>query len=93
MRNSMPKFDRGGWFFLGHDLAESDSEFQQLLAKYKVKADFRNFRGRSAVFVDNAFCVDSIRKRLWGHRWAVHSDWLSENPDLADFDPRQKVCK
>ncbi len=89
----MPKFERGGWFFLGHDLNESSIELQELLQKYKVKADFRNYRGRSAVFVNNAFRVDSIRKRLWGHRWAVHSDWLDENQDLRNFDPRQKVCK
>ena len=93
MSNSMPKFERGGWFFLGHDLNESSIELQELLQKYKVKADFRNYRGRSAVFVNNAFRVDSIRKRLWGHRWAVHSDWLDENQDLRNFDPRQKVCK
>jgi len=30
---------------------------------------------------------------LWGHRWAIHSDWLTENPDLKDFDPRRKVKK
>ena len=93
MSNSMPKFDRGSWFFLGHDLTERDQKLQELLTKYKVKADFREYRGRSAVFVNNAFRIDSIRKRLWGHRWAIHSDWLTENPDLKDFDPRQKVKK
>ena len=89
----MPKFDRGSWFFLGHDLTERDQKLQELLTKYKVKADFREYRGRSAVFVNNAFRIDSIRKRLWGHRWAIHSDWLTENPDLKDFDPRRKVKK
>ena len=93
MSNSMPKFDRGSWFFLGHDLTERDQKLQELLTKYKVKADFRDYRGRSAVFVNNAFRIDSIRKRLWGHRWAIHSDWLAENPELKDFDPRQKVKK
>jgi len=87
----MPKFDRGSWFFLGHDLTERDQKLQELLTKYKVKADFREYRGRSAVFVNNAFRIDSIRKRLWGHRWATHKDWMSENPSLADFDPRAKV--
>ena len=89
----MPKFDRGSWFFLGHDLTERDQKLQELLTKYKVKADFREYRGRSAVFVNNAFRIDSIRKRLWGHRWAIHSDWVAENPEFKNFDPRQKVKK
>ena len=89
MQDSMPKFETSGWYFFGYDLEKTDPEFQQLLAKYKVNADFRDYRGRSAVFVDNCFRIDSIRKRLWGHRWAIHSDWLNENPDLKDFDPRR----
>ena len=87
----MPKFERGSWFFLGHDLTERDQKLQELLTKYKVKADFRDYRGRSAVFVNNAFRIDSIRKRLWGHRWAIHSDWLTENPDMQTFEPRRKI--
>jgi hypothetical protein len=89
----MPKFDKGPWFFLGHDLNKADPKLLELLAKYKVKADFRQYRGRSAVFVNNPFRIDSIRQRLWGHRWAVHSDWLNEHPDWAGFDPRRKKIK
>ena len=81
------------WFFLGHDLSANDPKLLELLKKYKVRADFRVYRGRSAVFVNNAFQIDSIRLRLWGHRWAIHSDWLAENPELKDFDPRRKVKK
>ena len=81
------------WFFLGHDLSATDPKLLELLTKYKVKADFREYRGRSAVFVNNAFRIDSIRKHLWGHRWAIHSDWLTENPEFKNFDPRQKVKK
>ena len=88
----MPKFERGDWFFLGHDLAETNPKLQELLTKYKVKADFRNFRGRSVVYVNNAFRIDSIRKRLWGHRWAIHADWVRENPEFKDFDPRRKIA-
>jgi len=91
MTDFMPKFDRGSWFYLGHDLSETDPKLLELLAKYKVKADFRNHRGRAVVYVDNPFRIDSIRKRLWGHRWAVHSDWLNENPDMQSFDPRRKI--
>jgi len=46
---------------------------------------------RYSVFVDNPFRIDSIRKRLWGHRWATHKNWVDENPKLKDFDPRQKA--
>ena len=88
----MPKFDRGPWFYLGHDLSKTDPKLCKLLANYKVKADFREHRGRSVVYVDNPFRIDSIRKRLWGHRWAVHSDWLKEHPDMKDFDPRRKIA-
>jgi hypothetical protein len=79
------------WFFLGHDLSATDPKLLELLKKYKVKADFRVYRGRSAVFVDSPYRIGSIRKRLWGHPWAIHSDWLAENPELKDFDPRRKI--
>tara|TARA_R110001583_G_scaffold123538_1_gene274977 strand:+ start:1120 stop:1389 length:270 start_codon:yes stop_codon:yes gene_type:complete len=67
------------WFFLGHVLTANDPKLLELLKKYKVKADFRAYRGRSAVFVNNAYRISSIRKRLWGHPWAIHSDWLAED--------------
>ena len=89
----MPKFEKGTWFFLGHDLKETDPKLLKLLVKYKVKADFRVHRGRSVVYVNNPFRIDSIRKRLWGHRWAIHSDWLREHPDMKNFDPRRKKIK
>ena len=88
----MPKFDKGRWFFLGHDLNKTDPKLVKLLAKYKVKADFRTLRGRSVVYVNNPFRIDSIRMRLWGHRWAIHSDWLREHPDMKNFDPRRKIA-
>jgi len=89
----MPKFEKGPWFFLGHDLNKTDPKLLGLLVKYKVKADFRDHHGRSVVYVNNPFRIDSIRKRLWGHRWAIHKNWLSENPDLKDFDPRRVKVK
>jgi hypothetical protein len=67
------------WFFLGHDLSANDPKLLELLKKYKVKADFRAYRGRSAVFVNSPYRIGSIRKRLWGDPWAIHSDWQAEN--------------
>jgi len=67
------------WFFLGHDLSSNDPKLLELLKKYKVKADFRVYRGRSAVFVNSPYRISSIRKRLWGDPWAIHSDWQAEN--------------
>ena len=67
------------WFFLGHDLSATDPKLLELLKKYKAQADFRVYRGRSAVFINSAYRIGSIRKRLWGHPWAIHSDWLAED--------------
>ena len=79
MFNSVTKSDRGSWFFLGHDLSATDPKLLELLKKYKAQADFRVYRGRSAVFVDSPYRIGSIRKRLWGDPWAIHSDWQAEN--------------
>jgi len=85
--SDMPRFEKD-WYFLGFVDRYDYKEFIELLAKYKC-----TMRGgpRKSVFVNNPFRIDSIRKRLWGHRWATHKDWMSENPSLADFDPRAKV--
>ena len=84
---NMPRFEKD-WYFLGFVDRYDYKEFIELLAKYKC-----TMRGgpRKSVFVNNPFRIDSIRKRLWGHRWAIHKDWVNENPSLADFDPRAKV--
>jgi len=81
------------WWLFGYDVDETDQKFQELLKKYKAVADFRTIDGRTIVFINDPFRIDSIRKRLWGHRWATHKNWVSENPDLADFDPRRKKQK
>ena len=84
----MPRFDRD-WYFLGF-VDEGDSqELNELAAKYKCK--LKSQGNKNAVYSSNPFRIDSIRKRLWGHRWAIHKDWLRENPELKDFDPRK--CK
>ncbi len=87
MRNDMPRFEKD-WYFLGfvdrHDL----KQLSELLAKYKCTMKDGS---RDSVYVNNPFRIDSLRKRLWGHRWAIHKNWVDENPKLKDFDPRQKA--
>ena len=85
----MPQFSTKNksceWFFLGLGLVSNDPKLQELLKKYKAKAEFRIEKHRAAgnklaVFVDSPYHIGVIRKQLWGHRWATHSDWLAESP-------------
>ena len=93
MNDSMPNFDKNGWFFLGFVDGGEFKELQPLIAKYKCKLKtnepeekYGNLHG---AFVDCPFRIDSIRKRLWGHRWATYKNWVNDNPELKDFDPRK----
>ncbi len=78
------------WFFVGFI---KDGEFNQAREiaesyKCKIKGDLYS---QNAAYVNNAFRVSSIRNKLWGHRWATSCDWLTKNPDMADFDPNVKI--
>lgn len=66
------------WSFLGYDLSAGDPKLLELLEVCGCVADVREYRGRSAIFVDRSRFVEIIRKQLWGHPWAIHSDWLEE---------------
>ena len=72
------------WFFLGYGLTSNDPKLLELLKEYKVKAEIHSQRGtrvrRLAVFVNSPYPIGPIRKRLWGHRRATHSNWLAESP-------------
>ena len=81
----MPRFEKD-WYFLGYADRSDYPELSELLAKYKCTMKDGS---RDSVYVNNPFRIDSIRKRLWGHRWAINKNWVNENPDLADFDPRK----
>ena len=96
--NDMPRFEKD-WYFLGYVERSDYPELSELLAKYKctmkdgarIKESVLTLTGstRYSVYVNNPFRIDSIRKRLWGHRWAINKGWLDENPELKDFDPRK----
>jgi len=86
--NNMPRFEKD-WYFLGFAQEDELPKLLELAKKYKCELKATDKRG--AVFSNNPFRIDSIRKRLWGHRWAIHEQWVNENPDLAGFDPRAKV--
>ena len=83
--NDMSRFGKD-WYFLGSVDRYDYKEFIELLAKYKCTM---KDSPSNSVYVDNPFRIDSIRKRLWGHRWATHKNWVDENPELKDFDPRK----
>ena len=83
--SAMPRFEKD-WYFLGSVDRYDYKEFIELLAKYKCTM---KDSPSNSVYVDNPFRIDSIRKRLWGHRWATHKNWVDENPHLKDFDPRK----
>ena len=87
MRNDMPRFEKD-WYFLGFVDQCDYQELSGLVAKYKCTMKDGS---RDSVYVNNPFRIDSLRKRLWGHRWAIHKNWVDENPKLKDFDPRQKA--
>ena len=76
-------------YFLGF-VEQSEQEKLFKIAK-NYKCDLRMDQESTAVFCDNAFRIDSIRNKLWGHRWAINKDWVEKNPQLAGFDPRK--CK
>ena len=85
--NDMPRFEKD-WYFLGFVDQCDYQELSGLVAKYKCTMKDGS---RDSVYVNNPFRIDSLRKRLWGHRWAIHKNWVDENPKLKDFDPRQKA--
>ena len=86
--SDMPLFGKGQ-YFLGFVEHEEVEKLLTLLEKYKCKSyEINCDLGR--VELDNPFRIDSIRKRIWRHRWAIHKNWIDENPDLNDFDPRKK---
>ena len=87
--SAMPQFEKD-WYFLGYADRSDYPELSELLAKYKCTMKDGS---RDSVYVNNPFRIDSIRKRLWGHRWATHKNWVDENPELKDFDPRKKIKK
>ena len=86
--SDMPRFEQD-WFFLGFVQEDEFEELFQLAKKYKC--DLNHDQKNQAVYTNNPFRIDSVRKRLWGHRWAIDKEWVSNNPDLAGFDPRK--CK
>jgi len=85
--SAMPRFEKD-WYFLGYVDRSDYPELFKLLAKYKCTM---KDGPRYSVYVNNPFRIDSIRLRLWGHRWAINKTWLEENPHLSGFDPRK--CK
>jgi len=91
MFSDMPSFE-SKWFFLGYADRYDYKELSELLAKYKCTMK-DNPNPSNSVYVDNPFRIDSIRKRLWGHRWATDKDWLANNPHEKDFDPRKVIKK
>ena len=86
----MPRFEQD-WYFVGFVQQDELPQLFELAKKYKC--DLKHDDKVKAVYSNNPFRIDSIRKRLWGHRWAINSEWVNENPELADFDPRKKIKK
>jgi len=85
--NDMPNFTKSEWDLFG-TVEDSDKPvLEKLLKKYKCKA---RYLSDGKTYVDNIFRIDSIRLRLWGHRWATYKNWIDENPELKDFDPRKR---
>ena len=84
------KLSKQDWYFVGfvkdHEYKDATTIAESY--KCKVKGDFYSDK---ALFVNNSFRVSSIRNKLWGHRWATSSEWLSENPGMENFDPAAKV--
>ena len=83
----MPRFEQD-WYFLGFVKQEELNDLFELAKKNKC--DLKHDEKTKAVYSDNPFRIDSIRKRLWGHRWAINEDWVKENPHLSGFDPRKR---
>ena len=78
------------WFFVGFVKDHEYKQARQIAESYKCKCK-GDIYSSQAFFVDSAFRVSSIRNKLWGHRWATSSEWLSENPGMENFDPTVKV--
>tara|TARA_R110000751_G_scaffold124468_2_gene225668 strand:- start:539 stop:823 length:285 start_codon:yes stop_codon:yes gene_type:complete len=78
------------WFFVGFVKDDEFDQAREIAESYKCKID-RQYPVPGSTYANNAFRVSSIRNKLWGHRWATSCDWLTENPELADFDPNVKV--
>lgn len=79
------------WFFVGFVKDDEFDQAREIAESYKCKIRGPWIYSQKATYADNAFRVSSIRNKLWGHRWATSCDWLTENPDMADFDPNVKV--
>jgi hypothetical protein len=77
------------WFFVGFIKDDEFDQAREIAESYKCRSKVIFISG--STYVNNAFRVSSIRNKLWGHRWATSCDWLTENPELADFDPNVKV--
>jgi len=86
--SAMPRFEKD-WYFLGFAQEDELPQLFELAKKYKC--ELKTEGKRCAVYSNNPFRIDSIRLRLWGHRWAINKTWLAENPHLSGFDPRK--CK
>ena len=86
--SAMPRFEKD-WYFLGFAQKDELPQLFELAKKYKC--DLKTEGKRGIVYSNNPFRIDSIRLRLWGHRWAINKTWLEENPHLSGFDPRK--CK
>jgi len=86
--SDMPRFEQD-WYFVGFVKETELPELFQLAKKYKC--DLKHDDKVKAVYSNNPFRIDSIRKRLWGHRWAINNNWVKDNPQLAGFDPRKKI--
>ena len=78
------------WYFVGFVKDHEYKQARQIAESYKCKCK-GDIYSAQAFFVDSAFRVSSIRNKLWGHRWATSSEWLSENPGMENFDPTVKV--
>ena len=78
MSQTSTKYKFRHWSFVGYDLSATDPKLLELLEVCGCVADVRDYRGRSAIFVDCSRDVEFIRENLWGHPWAIHSDWLKE---------------
>jgi len=78
------------WFFVGFIKDDEFNQAREIAESYKCKI-IGDLYSQRAAYVNNAFRVSSIRNKLWGHRWATSCDWLTKNPDMADFDPNVKV--
>ena len=84
------KLSKQDWYFVGfvkdHEYKDATTIAESY--KCKIKGDFYSDK---ALFVNNSFRVSSIRNKLWGHRWATSSEWLSENPGMENFDPAARI--